>query len=392
MHDGRPRDNVLRVIVRLAASRLLPDGAPTEFCIFEVGAFESSKGPYLFDAKAAKTVMADYATRGVDLMIDLNHDSLDLPMRSDSGDARGWFKLQLRDDGSLWAVDVRWTPDGARRLAEKTQRYISPAFTIAADDTDRRISELINVAICAMPATYDAAPLVAASRVLLASPETPASVPIVDPEQIKAAIDALTDGTIAKALGLDAAATPQDILDAVTATVAALGPAAGAPDSVADNAVPESPDAPVANQLKRDLKCATLAEAFAEIARLQKVDAGLVAERAALEGAQRVELVASLVKLNGETPATAWADPDQRIPCDRLAKESIDSLRTRVVALRALPARVAVTPPTVVTNVTGVEATITLTADEEKAAAKMTPEQRARFVALRAAHRAPVKD
>lgn len=380
------------MIVRLAASRLLPDGAPTEFCIFEVGAFASSKGPYLFDAQAAKTVMADYATRGVDLMIDLNHDSLDLPMRSDSGDARGWFKLQLRDDGSLWAVDVRWTPDGARRLAEKTQRYISPAFTVDADDTDRRISELINVAICAMPATYDAAPLVAASRVSLASSETPASVPVVDPEQIKAAIDALTDGTIAKALGLDAAATPQDILDAVTATVAALGPAAGAPDSVADNAVPESPDAPVANQLKRDLKCATLAEAFVEIARLQKVDAGLVAERAALEGAQRVELVASLVKLNGETPATAWADPDKRIPCERLAKESIDSLRTRVVALRALPARAVVTPPTVVTNAAGVEATITLTADEEKAAAKMTPEQRARFVALRAAHRSPVKD
>lgn len=101
--------------------------------------------------------MAVYTRAGVDLPIDLEHESLDIPLRSDSRDARGWFKLEIRN-GELWAVNVRWTPDGARRLSEKTQRYISPAFYT---DEEGRVVELINVALCAMPATYEAPPLVA---------------------------------------------------------------------------------------------------------------------------------------------------------------------------------------------------------------------------------------
>ncbi|HVW28102.1 MAG TPA: phage protease [Polyangiaceae bacterium] len=134
---------------------------PTEFRLFKYGVNETAKGPVLFDATAANEVMAAYEQHGVDLMIDLEHQSLEAPVRADSFDARGWFQLELRSDGSLWAVNVRWTPDGARRLAEKTQRYISPAFYTGENG---RVEELINVAICAMPATHGALPLVAASR------------------------------------------------------------------------------------------------------------------------------------------------------------------------------------------------------------------------------------
>lgn len=138
------------------------DALPSEFRIFKAGINESSKGPALFDAEAAKLVMDRYTREGVDCMIDLSHDSFEqLAVRPDMGDARGWFKLALRD-GELWAVDVTWTPDGARRLREKTQRYISPAFDM--NEETKRVTGLWNVALVAMPATYAAEPLVAASR------------------------------------------------------------------------------------------------------------------------------------------------------------------------------------------------------------------------------------
>ena len=152
-------------LVRVACSVALgPDAAgalPTEFRIFKAGVNETSKGPIVYDAEAAAAVWAAYQREGVDLCIDLNHGVLDDTTRSDAGDARGWFKLEQRG-GELWATSVTWTPDGARRLSEKTQRYISP-LALRQQETDRAV-RLLNVALVAMPATYDAVPLVAASK------------------------------------------------------------------------------------------------------------------------------------------------------------------------------------------------------------------------------------
>jgi len=137
---------------------------PTEFLLFRAGANETSKGTFVLTPESAAACMAAYQREGVELIVDLEHDSLSTEarnMRSDAGDARAWFKLELRADGSLWAVDVRWTPDGERRLREKTQRYISPAFE---HDEKGVVMQIANAAMCSMPATYNAPALVAASR------------------------------------------------------------------------------------------------------------------------------------------------------------------------------------------------------------------------------------
>jgi phage I-like protein len=63
--------------------------------------------------------------------------------------------------GELWAVNVKWTPDGERRIREKTQRYVSPAFH--ADKDTGRIVQLVNIAMVAMPGTHSAPALVAAT-------------------------------------------------------------------------------------------------------------------------------------------------------------------------------------------------------------------------------------
>lgn len=176
---------------------------PTEFRIFEKGINRTSKGAFLFDDAAAESVMAAFNQAGVDGMIDLEHLSLDSADPNYTPDARGWYQLELRA-GALWAVAVKWTPDGARRLAEKTQRYISPTFYVDEHD---RITELYNVAICAIPATYEAPALVAASKRLGKKLQT-LSVEVSKMDELK---------EIAKKLGLAEDAKLEDILKAIEA-------------------------------------------------------------------------------------------------------------------------------------------------------------------------------
>lgn len=150
---------------------------PTEFRIFAPGVNKTAKGDFDYDDTARATMLAAAQQRGgVRYMIDLEHDSLHperRAQRSDAGDARGWFSLDFRPDGSLWACRVEWTPDGARRLTEKTQAYISPAFKHVVDGGTFHPLELVNAALCAVPAIHDAPALVAASRLDLSAPRSP---------------------------------------------------------------------------------------------------------------------------------------------------------------------------------------------------------------------------
>jgi phage I-like protein len=162
---------------------------PTEFRLFVKGMNETENGSFLFDDVAARSVMAAYKAWGVDLAIDLDHQMLDGTGADPTArDARGWCRLELRPDGSLWAVGVTWTPDGARRLTNKTQRYVSPAFE--ADPKTKRILKLINIALVALPATHHTPALIAASARGR------------KPGLIKQALDAVENGDSKAALAL----------------------------------------------------------------------------------------------------------------------------------------------------------------------------------------------
>ena len=147
--------------VKTRSARLNGEKPPREFRIFKFGWNRTSKGEFLFDEKAAKSVMSAFKLAGIDGMIDLEHLSIDPDAKHYDPDSRGAYQLEVRD-GDLWAVDVKWTPEGAERLTEKRQRYVSPFFTYSTES--RRIEELYNIAICAIPATYEAPALIAASK------------------------------------------------------------------------------------------------------------------------------------------------------------------------------------------------------------------------------------
>jgi len=326
----------------MLALSVLPSGdePPKEFRIFAAGLNTTTKGNGLFDEQAAREVIASFERHGVDMMIDLEHLSLDDEGPNFDPDARGWCRLEVRN-GELWATNVTWTPDGEARLRDKKQRYISPVF--AFDKASRRITDVLNIAITALPATDHLQPLVAAS--LNGEGES------MTPEQLAA---------IAEALGLGADANVEDVLATIGAMMKKVTDAANGtseepkPEEIAKEPPLEGQPVPMAAAIRlcaasRVLVRLTgrkeIGEAMSEVETWRKshleLEEGrtkLATERTTLESSERRRLVGELVKLKAETPATAWAKdkdgiPDGKTPIARLASEPIAELRARVDAL-----------------------------------------------------------
>lgn len=323
----------IRKLGRMTANATLDvgvDGAlPTEFPVFSPGAISTQFGTYYLDSADLASVMAEYEREGVDLMIDLEHDSIDeekRALRADAADARGWFTIAPTPEGGLVAHVANWCPDGARRLRERTQRYISPVFEY---DEGGHIKRLVNVALVARPATHHAVPLVAARK----------KEGNMDPELLKKLLDTLTAGDAAAAL---------ELLKDVVASAAGAKPSGEAEaegvNALAENAAAPTPavgdpaakdDKAMADALRQVTCRQSAGEAIAALRKLAADVQTLMADRARVENGSRLELIGDLVRLRAETPATAWeGDPEKMQPVARLRSESIDSLRTRVAKLR----------------------------------------------------------
>lgn len=129
--------------------------APIEFRVFTLGRNESDHGPFKVTPRSIELLIAD--TR--DVMIDLEHLSLEVESRNYNPDAMGWGRLEARDDG-LYCVAVSWTAEGKERIESRKQRFISPAFYT---NSKKEVIKLINMALTALPAMHSVEPLIAAS-------------------------------------------------------------------------------------------------------------------------------------------------------------------------------------------------------------------------------------
>jgi phage I-like protein len=339
----------LFAVMALAVALDSSGAPPTEFRLFVSGWNETQKGRFLFDADAATATMAAYKEWGIDLMIDLEHQSLEeeTPPEPTAKDARGWCNLELRADGSLWAVNVAWTPDGTARLTEKRQRYVSPAF---AYDTEKRVVQIVNVAITAMPATHNTPALMAAcsskrmAKMAASGPLSPklvsSALAAVAAKDKNAALDVLQQFLAALLGGAPSDEAPPSSAQGGAPDSSAAGAGAGAGD---DDATKQKDNMAAASRVAMALTGKTdPAEAMAELTRrsqvsveLEKREATLAADRKVVEDGERRTLVGALVKLRSETPATAWSDDKGTVPCDRLSVEPIADLRARVAKLTA---------------------------------------------------------
>lgn len=290
--------------------------------MFTAGEVQTTKGAVLFDARAAETVMAAYAEHGDEVMIDLEHLSLENvgESRNFDPDARGWCRLELRC-GELWAVAVRWTPDGELRLRERRQRFISPAFDI---DQSRRVTRLVNIALTALPATHGLTPLIAANnRTLkmadgidlqsLAEYFKVTEDPAANPAAFVAALAAKLDEARTKLFG-DAAPPSADPMAAEAMTTRA--------------------EVIRLTGAKTALEAVERVSSWRDLALAQeRAVAKLAEERAALEATERRAIYAEFVKLGAETPATSGLAINQ--PAEHLEKMPIEQLRSRRDAFKA---------------------------------------------------------
>lgn len=110
--------------------------------------------PVEVDRESLTTLVAEFEARGVDLVVDYEHQSL----QGGRAPAAGWIKeLEARDDG-LWAR-VEWTAQAQEYLRQKEYRYFSPVLRL--DPETRRPLALMQVALTNVPAMKGVAPLVA---------------------------------------------------------------------------------------------------------------------------------------------------------------------------------------------------------------------------------------
>lgn len=304
------------------------DGAPPgEFLIFKPGLNTSLNGDFLFDEQAARDVMVAWESHGVDKMVDLEHLSLDDKAPNYDPDARAWCKLELRD-GYLYGVSASWTPDGVRRLREKTQRYLSPTFPF--DKNTKRVKWLHNIALTAQPA-LDGIPALVAARANLTTDDESTGVAIMaEGDSSKAISDILKavgmdpkmPAKVAAALGLEATATLDDISGAIAKFSAMVKKAEellnGDPAETAEPGPATEPaPAPAPDMATATAKYEKLLAGVEQLtARMAKQDAEAAAK---VEADERAKLVA---ERRWPTELLEWAG-DKATPLAELKRLSV---------------------------------------------------------------------
>ena len=129
--------------------RLLPLGD------FPLG---DDREPLWVDQEALAAMVAHFQERGLDLVVDYEHQTLS----GHKAPAAGWIKeLEAREDG-LWAR-MEWTATAQDHLAAREYRYFSPVLRL--EDKTRRPLALLHAALTNTPAINGLTPLVAKRQI-----------------------------------------------------------------------------------------------------------------------------------------------------------------------------------------------------------------------------------
>lgn len=166
-------------------------GAPEIITVLPLGHVVSSKGEFDVDEGSFQAMKAQIAQRGVDLVVDYEHQTL----KGVEAPAAGWVKELKLEDGNIVAV-VEWTPRGAEYLKNKEYRYLSPVVNVRK--TDNKAIGLHSLALTNTPAIEN-------------------MTPIVNSENFEGGQENMDMQKLAAALGLSPDATEEQIMEALKA-------------------------------------------------------------------------------------------------------------------------------------------------------------------------------
>ena len=120
-------------------------GAPEVISVLPLGHVTSAKGEFNVDGESFSAMKAQIAQRGVDLVVDYEHQTL----TGEQAPAAGWVKELFLNDGQIKAR-VEWTDRAKAYLENREYRYLSPVITVRK--TDSKAMGLHSIALTNTPA------------------------------------------------------------------------------------------------------------------------------------------------------------------------------------------------------------------------------------------------
>ena len=120
-------------------------GAPEVISVLPLGHVKSAKGEFDVDGESFSAMKAQIAQRGVDLVVDYEHQTL----TGEQAPAAGWVKELFLDDGQIKAR-VEWTDRAKAYLSNREYRYLSPVITVRK--ADNKAMGLHSIALTNTPA------------------------------------------------------------------------------------------------------------------------------------------------------------------------------------------------------------------------------------------------
>ena len=143
----------MRDIFILKGGNVEINGVPETISVLPIGHVISSKGEFDVDEESFRAMKAQIAQRGVDLVVDYEHQTL----KGVEAPAAGWVKELKLEDGCIKAV-VEWTARGAEYLKNREYRYLSPVVSVRK--ADGKATGLHSLALTNTPAIEGMTPLV----------------------------------------------------------------------------------------------------------------------------------------------------------------------------------------------------------------------------------------
>lgn len=117
------------------------------------GFVDSTKGNFLLDEESIRQIENWQKHRGIDIVIDYEHQTLD----GDKAPAAGWIKSLKTESDGLYA-QIEWTEAAKQHLKNKEYRYFSPVVLVRK--SDQRAVRLHSVALTNTPAINKMTPII----------------------------------------------------------------------------------------------------------------------------------------------------------------------------------------------------------------------------------------
>lgn len=110
------------------------EDCPNEIKILPVGKVHSEKGDFVVDKESFQLMKAEMKRRGIDIVIDYEHQTLS----NVQAPASGWIK-ELEYTPEAIVAKVEWTPKAKEYLKNREYRYLSPVIQVRKSDSKAAI-------------------------------------------------------------------------------------------------------------------------------------------------------------------------------------------------------------------------------------------------------------